>query len=76
MFEILKYSLPLLSIAIFGYVCARTGILGEKTTNILNDFVFFVALPLQMLLQACENNISKILQPAYVEASAPSSWLS
>ena len=68
MFEILKYSLPLLSIAIFGYVCARTGILGEKTTNILNDFVFFVALPLQMLLQACENNISKILQPAYVEA--------
>jgi predicted permease len=68
MFEILKYSLPLLGIAIFGYVCARTGVLGDKTTNFLNDFVFFVALPIQMLLQACENNIAKILQPDYLNA--------
>lgn len=68
MFEILKYSLPLLGIAIFGYACSRIGIFGEKTTNFLNDFVFFVALPVQMLLQACENNISKVLQPDYLNA--------
>ena len=68
MFEILKYSLPLLGIAIFGYLCARTGVFGDRTTNLLNDFVFFVALPVQMLLQACENNISKILQPDYLGA--------
>lgn len=68
MFEILKYSLPLLGIAVFGYVCARLKIFGDRTTNFLNDFVFFVALPIQMLLQACENNISKILQPNYLQA--------
>jgi predicted permease len=45
MIEILNVVLPVFGIVLAGFLCGRFGLLGEASSEALNRFVYFVALP-------------------------------
>lgn len=68
MSPILNVVLPVFGIILTGYLCGRFRILGEASTDALNRFVYFVALPALFVISMARVEIGEILNGPFLIA--------
>jgi len=68
MSPILDVVLPVFGIILAGYLCGRFRILGEASTDALNRFVYFVALPALFVISMARVEIGDILNGPFLIA--------
>jgi len=62
--------LPLFALILAGYAAGRRGLLGRNATDILNDFVVWMALPALLFQAMAQISWEEIRQPGYIAGSA------
>jgi len=67
---IINAVLPLFALILAGFVAGRRGLLGRNATDILNDFVVWMALPALLFQAMAQISWEEIRQPGYIAASA------
>jgi len=60
--------LPVFALILIGYVCGRTGKLGESASVELNRFVVWLALPAQLFNFAANSGWQTLWQPGFIAA--------
>ena len=70
MHTIINAVLPLFALILAGFVAGRRGLLGRNATDILNDFVVWMALPALLFQAMAQISWEEIRQPGYIAASA------
>lgn len=65
--------LPVFAIILSGYACGRLGVLGPASSEALNKFVYFVALPVLLFYSMASVNPSDIFNLPYLGAFAAGS---
>ena len=65
---ILNVSLPVFAIILGGYWAARSGLLGQGSTEALNAFVYYFALPPLLFLSMARVPLSEIFHWPYLGA--------
>jgi malonate transporter len=59
---------PVFALILIGYICGRTGKLGESASIELNRFVIWLALPAQLFNFASSNSWQTLWQPGFIAA--------
>lgn len=67
--------LPVFAIILSGYVCGRVGILGAASSEALNKFVYFVALPVLLFYSMARVDPAEIFNLPYLAAFAAGSFV-
>ena len=65
--------LPVFAIILSGYICGRTGVLGPASSEAINTFVYFVALPVLLFFSMARVVPSEIFNMPYLGAFAAGS---
>jgi malonate transporter and related proteins len=60
--------LPVFALILIGYICGRTGKLGESASVELNRFVVWLALPAQLFNFAANSSWRSLWQPGFIAA--------
>ena len=68
MIEILNVVLPVFGIVLAGYLCGRFGLLGAASSEALNRFVYFVALPALFFVAMARVPVSDIFNGNFLLA--------
>lgn len=68
MFEIVSVTLPYFALIACGFVARATGIMGEGSPRILNDFVLYFALPALLIRTLGGVPFAEILRPGFLAA--------
>lgn len=68
MLAIVDVILPVFGIMLAGYLCGRAGILGEGSSQALNAFVFYVALPALFFVAMARVPVSEALNLPFIAA--------
>ena len=68
MFYVLNVVFPVFALILIGYVCGRTGKLGESASTELNRFVVWLALPAQLFHFASSSSWQSLWQPGFIAA--------
>ncbi|MEO1190537.1 MAG: AEC family transporter [Pseudomonadota bacterium] len=68
MLAIVNVILPVFAIMAAGYACGRLGILGEGSSQALNAFVFYVALPALFFIAMAQVPVSEALNLPFIAA--------
>jgi malonate transporter len=66
--------LPVFALILIGYVCGRTGKLGESASVELNRFVVWLALPAQLFNFAANSGWQTLWKPGFIFAFFLSCW--
>jgi hypothetical protein len=70
--------LPVFGIILAGYLCGRFGLLGEASSEALNRFVYFLALPALFFISTARVGVADVLNwrflAAMEAASSSPSW--
>lgn len=61
MSAVIEVVIPVFGIILAGYLCGRFGILGDASTDALNRFVYYVALPALFVISMARVDIGAIL---------------
>jgi malonate transporter len=59
---------PVFALILIGYICGRTGKLGESASIELNRFVVWLALPAQLFHFASSSTWQTLWQPGFITA--------
>jgi malonate transporter and related proteins len=65
---VINAALPIFALILTGWVCARRRILGPAATDSLNDFVVFLALPVQLFQGMAQITWEQIDHPGFLAA--------
>ncbi|OWS72329.1 transporter [Polynucleobacter aenigmaticus] len=68
MFYVFNVVFPVFALILIGYVCGRTGKLGESASTELNRFVVWLALPAQLFHFASSSSWQTLWQPGFIAA--------
>lgn len=68
MLAILNVVLPVFAIILAGYLCGRFGLLGEASSDALNRFVYFLALPALFFISLARVGVADILNWRFLAA--------
>ena len=68
MLYVFNVVLPVFALILIGYVCGRTGKLGESASVELNRFVVWLALPAQLFNFAANSGWQTLWQPGFIAA--------
>ncbi|QWD63871.1 AEC family transporter [Polynucleobacter sp. MWH-UH2A] len=68
MLYVFNVVLPVFALILIGYVCGRTGKLGESASVELNRFVVWLALPAQLFNFAATSGWQTLWQPGFIAA--------
>lgn len=68
MFYVFNVVFPVFALILIGYVCGRTGKLGESAAVELNRFVVWLALPAQLFNFASSSSWQTLWQPGFIAA--------
>jgi len=68
MLAILNVVLPVFGIILAGYLCGRFGLLGEASSEALNRFVYFLALPALFFISLARVGVGDILNWRFLAA--------
>ena len=68
MLSVFNVVLPVFALILIGYVCGRTGKLGESASVELNRFVVWLALPAQLFNFAANSGWQTLWQPGFIAA--------
>ena len=68
MFYVFNVVFPVFALILVGYVCGRTGRLGESASVELNRFVVWLALPAQLFNFASSSSWQTLWQPGFITA--------
>ena len=68
MFYVFNVVFPVFALILIGYVCGRTGKLGESASTELNRFVVWLALPAQLFNFASSSTWQTLWQPGFITA--------
>ena len=68
MFYVFNVVFPVFALILIGYVCGRTGKLGESASVELNRFVVWLALPAQLFQFASSSSWQTLWQPGFIAA--------
>ena len=68
MFYVFNVVFPVFALILIGYVCGRTGKLGESAAIELNRFVVWLALPAQLFNFASSSSWQTLWQPGFIAA--------
>lgn len=68
MLYVFNVVLPVFALILIGYVCGRTGKLGESAAVELNRFVVWLALPAQLFNFAANSGWQTLWQPRFIAA--------
>jgi len=68
LFYIFSVVFPIFALILIGYVCGRTGKLGESASIELNRFVVWLALPAQLFHFASSSSWQTLWQPGFIAA--------
>jgi hypothetical protein len=70
MIAILNVVLPVFAIILAGYLCGRFGLLGEASSEALNGFVYFLALPALFFISMARVPVGEVLNWRFLAAYA------
>ena len=68
MLYVFNVVLPVFALILIGYVCGRTGKLGESASVEINRFVVWLALPAQLFNFAANSGWETLWQPGFITA--------
>ena len=68
MFYVFNVVFPVFALILIGYVCGRSGKLGESASIELNRFVVWLALPTQLFQFASSSSWQTLWQPGFIAA--------
>jgi len=68
LFYVFNVVFPVFALILIGYVCGRTGKLGESASTELNRFVVWLALPAQLFHFASSSSWQTLWQPGFIAA--------
>ena len=68
MLYVFNVVLPVFALILIGYICGRTGKLGESASVELNRFVVWLALPAQLFNFAANSGWQTLWQPGFITA--------
>lgn len=68
MIAILDVVLPVFGIVLAGYLCGRFGLLGEASSEALNRFVYYLALPALFFVAMARMPVAEILHTRFLAA--------
>jgi hypothetical protein len=68
LFYVFNVVFPVFALILIGYVCGRTGKLGESAAIELNRFVVWLALPAQLFNFASSSSWQTLWQPGFIAA--------
>lgn len=68
MLYVFNVVLPVFALILLGYVCGKTGKLGENASTELNRFVVWLALPAQLFNFAANSTWQSLWQPEFISA--------
>ncbi len=68
MFYVFNVVFPVFALILIGYVCGRTGKLGDSAAIELNRFVVWLALPAQLFNFASSSSWQTLWQPGFIAA--------
>lgn len=68
MLYVFNVVLPVFALILIGYICGRTGKLGESASIELNRFVVWLALPAQLFNFAASSSWQTLWQPGFIAA--------
>jgi predicted permease len=68
LFYVFNVVFPVFALILIGYVCGRTGKLGESASIELNRFVIWLALPAQLFHFASSSSWQTLWQPGFIAA--------
>jgi predicted permease len=68
LFYVFNVVFPVFALILIGYVCGRTGKLGEGAATELNRFVVWLALPAQLFNFASSSGWQTLWQPGFIAA--------
>ena len=68
MFYVFNVVFPVFALILIGYICGRTGKLGESASVELNRFVVWLALPAQLFYFASSSSWQTLWQPGFIAA--------
>ncbi|MBU3620203.1 AEC family transporter [Polynucleobacter sp. CS-Odin-A6] len=68
MFYVFNVVFPVFALILIGYVCGKTGKLGESASIELNRFVIWLALPAQLFNFAVSSSWQTLWQPGFIAA--------
>jgi predicted permease len=68
LFYVFNVVFPVFALILIGYVCGRTGKLGESASTELNRFVVWLALPAQLFNFASSSTWQTLWQPGFITA--------
>lgn len=68
MFYVFSVVFPVFALILIGYVCGKTGKLGESASIELNRFVVWLALPAQLFNFASSSSWQTLWQPGFIAA--------
>jgi len=68
LFYVFNVVFPVFALILIGYVCGRTGKLGESASTELNRFVVWLALPAQLFHFASSSGWQTLWQPGFIAA--------
>ncbi|MGM0586554.1 MAG: AEC family transporter, partial [Pseudomonadota bacterium] len=66
MLEIFAVTLPYFALIACGYLARGTGVMGEGSPRVLNDFVLFFALPALMIRTIGNIPLEEVLRPGFI----------
>ena len=66
MLYVFNVVLPVFALILIGYICAKTGKLGQNASIELNRFVVWLALPAQLFSFALNSSWQKLWQPEFI----------
>ena len=68
MFYVFNVVFPVFALILIGYICGRTGKLGQSASTELNRFVIWLALPAQLFSFASSSTWQTLWQPGFIAA--------
>jgi malonate transporter len=66
MIVVVNATLPVFSLILLGFLCARTRLLGETATDVLNRFVVYLALPAVLFGGMAKTAVAELLNGAFL----------
>ncbi len=70
MLAVINVVLPVFGIILAGWLCGRFGVLGDASSEALNRFVYFVALPALFFVSMARVPVAEIFNPPFLAAYA------